>query len=48
MPPGSVEALVDALAEPPSMWTDIARVPLPTYDALVAQLLEWYPTLSAR
>ncbi len=48
VPPGSVEALVDALADPPSMWTDVARVPLPTYDALAAQLLEWYPTLSAR
>jgi glycosyltransferase involved in cell wall biosynthesis len=46
VPAGSVEALVDALAAPPSAWTDIARVPLPTYDALATRLLDWYPTLS--
>ena len=48
VPPGSVDALVDALAEPPAAWTDIARVPLPTYGQLAQRLLEWYPTLNAR
>ena len=44
---GSVSDLTDALLEPPSAWTDVARVPLPTFAALADRLLEWYPTLSA-
>ena len=44
---GSVSELTDALLEPPSAWTDVARVPLPTFAALADRLLEWYPTLSA-
>jgi len=48
VPAGSIEALVDALAEPPSMWTDIARVPLPTYAELAQRLIDWYPTLTPK
>jgi hypothetical protein len=29
------------------MWTDVGRMPLPTFDALADRLLEWYPTLTA-
>ena len=45
--PGRSSALADALLEPPSAWTDVARVPLPTFADLADRLLEWYPTLSA-
>jgi glycosyltransferase involved in cell wall biosynthesis len=44
--PGSVSQLTDALLEPPSAWTDVARVPLPTFAALAKRLVEWYPSLS--
>ena len=46
--PGSVEELTDALLEPPSTWSDVPRLPLPTFDALAERLVEWYSTLSAR
>jgi glycosyltransferase involved in cell wall biosynthesis len=45
--PGSIDELVNALLEPPSQWGDIARLPMPSFEALVDRLLEWYPTLSA-
>jgi len=47
VPPGDVNTLADALHEPPAMWTDVGRMPLPTFDALADRLLEWYPTLTA-
>ena len=45
--PGSIEELTDALLEPPSRWSDVGRLPMPTFEGLVDRLLEWYPTLSA-
>ena len=43
---GSVsEGLDGHLLEPPSAWTDVARVPLPTFVQLAGRLLGWYPTL---
>jgi glycosyltransferase involved in cell wall biosynthesis len=47
VPPGDVRRLADALHEPPAMWTDVGRMPLPTFDTLAERLLEWYPTLRA-
>lgn len=45
--PGSVVELTDALLEPSTEWSDVARLPLPTFDALAERLLAWYPSLSA-
>lgn len=47
VPVGDVNALADALREPPGAWTDVGRMPLPTFDVLAARLLEWYPTVNA-
>jgi glycosyltransferase involved in cell wall biosynthesis len=44
---GAVNELADALHEPPALWSDVGRMPLPTFDSLAEQLLEWYPTVSA-
>ena len=45
--PGSTTQLVEALLERPSSWTDVGRMPMPTFAALAERLLEWYPSLSA-
>ncbi len=45
--PGSTTELVDALRERPSSWTDVGRMPMPTFAALAERLLGWYPSLSA-